>query len=352
MENERKKLNLSFYAGAEGCSQAEEYIKNHPKGHFCQSELWGRVKSDWERAMIVARDDEGNIRGTISFVMKKTPLLPYRLIYAPRGPVCDTGDADAVTALMEGTKQLAKRKKGYIIMLDPDVPAADRRFCELLEASGFERSKSDNFDGGQPNFVFRLDIKNRTKEEIFENFSSKTKYNIRLAGRKGVVVRVGADNGHDLEEFVRLMKITGERDGFSTRSIVYFRRLLSGLGGCARLYVAELDGKIIAGTIAIQYGNKTWYLYGVSDNESRNVMPNHLLQWEMIGWAVDSGSEIFDFRGVSGDLSPENPLYGLYRFKKGFGGEFTEFCGEFSLVTRPFVRRCVDAAIRLKKKIR
>ena len=75
-----------------------------------------------------------------------------------------------------------------------------------------------------------------------------------------------------------------------------------------------------------------WYLYGASSNEYRNVMPNYLLQWEMIKWAIERGARVYDFRGVSGDLSEDNPLYGLYRFKRGFNGEFTEFIGEMDLV--------------------
>ncbi|HNX13307.1 MAG TPA: peptidoglycan bridge formation glycyltransferase FemA/FemB family protein [Oscillospiraceae bacterium] len=330
--------------------EIENFIRTSPKGHFCQSEKWAAVKRDWTRKTVAVTDPNGQIKGAISFLLRKTPVLPYHLMYAPRGPVCDPDDAGTLKALIEKSKELAKKCHGYIIKLDPDVPVQNTGFIKILEDEGFSRVVGKNFDAVQPNFVFRLDIKGKTEEEVFAGFAAKTRYNIRVAEKNGVKVRVGGLP--DLGEFARIMKITGERDGFATRPEYYFKGLLTAMSENARLYVAELDGKMIAATIPIQYGNKTWYLYGASDNEYRNAMPNYLLQWEMIRWAVQSGCEIYDFRGVSGDLSPENPLYGLYRFKKGFGGELTEFCGEFNLVTNPGVEKLVHRGIELIKNIR
>lgn len=135
-------------------------------------------------------------------------------------------------------------------------------------------------------------------------------------------------------EFTRIMVETGVRDNFVTRPASYFAAMLDNLGEHARLYMAFHEGRAIAGTLAIRYGDKVWYLYGASSNSERNLMPNYLLQWSMIRWAIESGSRVYDFRGVSGDLSEDNPHYGLYRFKKGFGGEFTEFVGEYDYVLK------------------
>ena len=106
--------------------------------------------------------------------------------------------------------------------------------------------------------------------------------------------------------------------------------------GLARFFLAEYEGEAIAGTLALKLGDKAWYLYGASSNRHRNVMPNYLLQWTMITWARESGCTLYDFRGVSGDLSEDNPLYGLYRFKKGFNGDLVEFVGEWDKVYSPF----------------
>lgn len=103
----------------------------------------------------------------------------------------------------------------------------------------------------------------------------------------------------------------------------------------ASLFLAEYQGEVIAGTLAFIFGDKAWYIYGASSNRHRNVMPNYLLQWEMICWAKRAGCRFYDFRGVPGRVDEQHPLYGLYRFKKGFGGVYTEFIGEHDLVYRP-----------------
>ena len=108
--------------------------------------------------------------------------------------------------------------------------------------------------------------------------------------------------------FSDLMLTTGVRDGFVTRKPEYFSAMLDNLGEHARLYMAFDPNDIpIAGTLAIHYGDKVWYLYGASSNEHRNLMPNYLLQWRMIQWAVETKCRIYDFRGVSGDVSEDNP---------------------------------------------
>ena len=125
------------------------------------------------------------------------------------------------------------------------------------------------------------------------------------------------------------------------------------LGEHARLYMAfDPAGTPIAGTLAIWYGDKVWYLYGASSNEHRNLMPNYLLQWRMIQWAVETGCRIYDFRGVSGNVSEDNPLYGLFRFKQGFGGDFTEFVGEEDLVLSPVIYWAVEHGTSVFKDLR
>ena len=188
------------------------------------------------------------------------------------------------------------------------------------------------------------------------HFEQKTRYNVRLATKKGVTSQSwGGDEDipeEALTAFADIMQTTGKRDKFLVRSREYFANMLRALGKHGRLYIAYLDGQPISGAIASRYGDKTWYMYGASSNEHRNVMPNYLLQWEMIRWAIAGGCRIYDFRGVSGDLSPENPLYGLYRFKKGFNGDFCEFCGQFTMIYKPVVAKGMDFALKCHKKLR
>ncbi len=168
------------------------------------------------------------------------------------------------------------------------------------------------------------------------DFHQKTRYNIRLAEKKGVKI---IENGtkDDLTVFYHVLQETCERDKFLVRSYQYFEDLFDYLvpPGYARLFLAKLRDKVIAGALLLKLGDKAWYLYGASSNEDRNAMPNYLIQWTMIKWAKNHGCTMYDFRGVPGKLAQDNPLYGLYRFKKGFSGEFTEFIGEYDLVYQP-----------------
>ncbi|WP_458862419.1 lipid II:glycine glycyltransferase FemX [Acidaminobacterium chupaoyuni] len=340
------KTNLAEY---------EAFIQKHPKGHFLQSSEWGKVKESWKWEAILCRDDEGRVCGSLAVLIRKVPVLPYTLMYAGRGPVCDSHDEETLRQLTQGAKDLAARYKAYALMMDPDIESDDLEFISIMKKLGYHHKEAGkNFEGVQPNYVFRLDVKDKTEEELMAEFHQKTRYNIRLAGRKGVSVMLCDETTlpQMLPHFARIMKETGQRDGFITRSEEYFANLMKYLGEHARLYMALYNDKPVAGTLAIHFGNKVWYLYGASSNEYRNVMPNYLLQWSMIRWALETGSEIYDFRGVSGDLTPENPLYGLYLFKKGFGGKLTEFCGEFEYLYKPAVNTAVNLGMKTMRGAR
>jgi lipid II:glycine glycyltransferase (peptidoglycan interpeptide bridge formation enzyme) len=220
-----------------------------------------------------------------------------------------------------------------------------------MRSLGFRlKDGGKNFEAIQPKYVFRLNVEGKTCDELMAAFHQKTRYNIRVAVKKGVEVKI--EGKEAVPAFADLMLTTGVRDGFVTRQPQYFADMLDNLGEHARLYMAYHEGKPIAGTLAIHYGDKVWYLYGASSNEDRNLMPNYLLQWSMIQWAVELGCRVYDFRGVSGDLSEDNPLYGLYKFKKGFSGDFVEFIGEMDLVLNRAVYFAVEHGTNVFKELR
>lgn len=314
-------------------AEYEAFVQSHPKGHFAQSSLWAKQKPAWTWQAIICRGEDGKIKGSVAFLIRKMPIVRKKMMYACRGPVCDLTDRATFEELMEAAKRLAKTEKAYVIKIDPDVPSSDTAFAKLLTDCGFKtKDTGKNFEAIQPKYVFRLYLNGRSEEEILASFHQKWRYNIRLAVKKGVEVRICGKEMVD--DFARIMVETGVRDNFATRPPEYFSAMLDNLGEKCRLYMAFHEGKPIAGTLAILYGDKVWYLYGASSNEHRNLMPNYLLQWNMIQWAIENHCRVYDFRGVSGDISEDNPHYGLYRFKKGFGGEFTEFVGEYDYVLK------------------
>ena len=328
----------------------EAFLESHPEGHFAQSALWAKQKPAWRWKAIVCRDGEGKIKGAISFLIRRMPFVHRNMMYACRGPVCDLTDKETFAELMDASKVLAKEEKAYVIKIDPDVPSSNTEFASMLESHGFKtRDTGKNFEAIQPKYVFRLYLNGRTEEEVMAGFHQKWRYNIRVAVKKGVEIRLCGKEM--VPEFARIMIETGLRDNFATRPPEYFSAMLDNLGDKCRLYMAFHEGQPIAGTLAILYGDKVWYLYGASSNEHRNLMPNYLLQWSMMQWAIENNCRVYDFRGVSGDISEDNPHYGLYRFKKGFGGDFTEFVGEYDYVQNKLVHFIAEKGSLLYKNI-
>lgn len=335
----------------ENAVEFDKYVWGSPKGSFMQASAWATVKNNWKWRGIIHRDVGGNIDGVMALLIRKVPFTPFSLMYSPRGPVCDLRNKEVFNALIDDAKELGRQFHCYDIKLDTDVAVDDDDFRKMVLDAGFVlKGNTQSFETVQPRFVFRLNVEGKTEDEVMASFHPKWRYNIRVAIKNGVDIQIkGAEAA---EEFHNLMVVTGERDNFGIRSTEYFRRMAEALGENARIYMAYYEGKAIAGSFAIRWGDKVWYLYGASSNEHRNVMPNYLVQWSMIKWAVECGCRLYDFRGVSGFLDESNPLYGIYRFKKGFNGDFCEFIGEMDLVTNKPAFKLIEYAEKTRKSMR
>ena len=318
--------------------QLKKFLNENPKTNFLQSPEWAKVKTEWENEFIIVKNDNGEIKGTMSILLRKVPIFNRYIMYAPRGFVCDPHDKETLQKLFEEAKKIAKKYKAFIFKLDPDISVNDESFAQIVKELGIKTKKNiKNIKQViQPKYVFRLNVKDKTEEELLKSFHEKTRYNIRLSARKGVTVREGKKE--DLKTFYDIMLQTGKRDGFFIRPISYFERVYNEMGEeHVKILFAEFEGKQIATVMPILYGNKVWYLYGGSTNEHRNLMATYLMQWEMIKWAVNSKCEWYDFRGVSGFKDPKDPQYGVYKFKKGFNGDFIEFINEMYIVFNPIM---------------
>ena len=336
-----------------------EFLEHHERCNFQQSLEWIELKKpNWKPEVILAEDDNGNIIGSLCVLIRKMPIFG-NMMYASRGPVGDIHDISFMKQITEGAKELAKKYNAFVLRNEPDILSSDQEFRKIITNLGYKiKDDAKDFkDEIQPRYVFRLDIKGKTEEEIMAGFKQKWRYNIRLAGRKGVTVKEGTKD--DLKDFHRIMVETGKRDGFIIRPLEYFEKMYDCMAPeHMKVLMAYHDGKPISGVIPIFYGNKTWYLYGASSNEHRNLMPNYLLQWEMIKLAISRGDDIYDLRGVSGVVDENHPQYGLYRFKQGFGATFTEFIGEIYIPFKPityklyrFAEKTFRTLRQLKRKI-
>ena len=330
----------------------KQFLSNHERCNFQQSLEWGEVKTSWKKEVILSEDENGNIIGSLCVWIRKIPIFG-NLMYSARGPVCDIHDEKVLKDLTDGANALAKKYHAFVLRIEPDILKSDDEFREIAENIGFKikDDSKDIKDEIQPRFVFRLDIKDKTEDEIFKNFHSKTRYNIRLATKKGVVIKEGTKA--DLSDFHKIMEETGKRDDFIIRSLSYFEKMYDELApNHMKLLMAYYENKPIAGIIPIMYGNKTWYLYGASSNSYRNLMPNYLLQWTAIQEAIKDKKEMYDFRGVSGVVDESHPQYGLYRFKKGFNAEFTEFIGEVYMPYKPIIYKLYKFAEKMFRTLR
>ena len=327
----------------------KEFLEKHERCNFQQSPEWAKVKTSWKNEIVLAEDENGKIIGAISVLIRKIPIFG-NIMYSSRGPICDIHDIQVMKQLTDGIKELARKYNAIVYKGEPDIESKDEEFRKIVTSLGYKiKDDAKNFrDEIQPRYVFRLDIKGKTEEEIFAGFHSKTRYNVRLATKKGVVVKEGTRE--DLKEFHKIMVETGARDGFIIRPLSYFEKMYDELAPKhMKLLMAYYEDKPISGVIPIFYGNKTWYLYGASSNEHRNLMPNYLLQWEMIKLALKNKSDIYDLRGVPGVADNSN---GLYRFKKGFGAEYTEFVGEVYIEFKPIMYKLYKISEKIFRNLR
>ena len=332
-------------------SELDSFVASHERGHFMQSSLWGRVKDDWGWFGVICRDDGGEICGTMAVLVRKISKLPYHMLYAPRGPVCDLHDSGVFNTLISAAKEEGRKYNAYALKIDKDVDTNDGEYRKIVMDAGFKINPvTDYFKGFQCARVIRIDLEGKTEDDVFASFDSGHRRKIRIAIKNGVEIETSGSEKTGI--FYEMMKETTERDGFELRSEAYFRKLLDTFGDRARLYIAyytpEGGERIpIAGTLSVEYGDKFWYFYGASRNIHRNVMPNYLLQWEMIKRAVSLGCSIYDFRGVSRFDEDD----GLYRFKIKFGAYKEEFMGEMDLDFKPAAAKFVGVAQNIIKKI-
>jgi lipid II:glycine glycyltransferase (peptidoglycan interpeptide bridge formation enzyme) len=178
---------------------------------------------------------------------------------------------------------------------------------------------------------------NRSEDEILAGMKQKTRYNIRLAARKGVTVRKGSFE--DLEMLYQMYAETALRDNFIIREREYYlkawRIFLD--SQMAQPLIAQVDGKPVAALILFMFSGKAWYMYGMSGEAHREKMPNHLLQWEAIRHAKLSGCTVYDMWGAPDHFDENDPMWGVYRFKEGFGGQVARTIGAWDKPVRPFL---------------
>ncbi|MCW5882698.1 MAG: peptidoglycan bridge formation glycyltransferase FemA/FemB family protein [Anaerolineae bacterium] len=303
----------------------------HPP--ILQSSAWSRFKArqGWRLDRRGTQDGDGTLCAAAA-ILSRRAAPGVSLVYVPRGPLWKSpADLPAALALVED----AARKQGAIFAkIDAPIHPDDKAAQATLRTRGWRLSDEQV----QFRNTLTLDLR-PTEEELLAAMKQKWRYNIRLAAKKGVNVRLGSLA--DLPTFYTMYVETGERDGFIVRPYEYYKDAWGTFmsSSLAQLFLAEYEGEALGGIILFRYGPTAWYMYGASREAHRNLMPNYLLQWEAIRWAKAQGVTLYDWWGAPDVLDEAAPMYGVYRFKEGFGAQFVPSTGAWDFpVNKPLYR--------------
>ena len=308
------------------------FVASQKDSQILQSFEWGEFKSKlgWGN-FIIAVEDQGEIKAGISILSRKLPFLNKNFLYSPRGPVASFSEPKLIDALFDGIRAQAVSRKAIALKIDPEIEENNPEAVSILKSKGFARKHKQV----QPRTTCFIDL-TRDIDALLMSFEEKTRYNIRLSEKKGVKVREDSSEA-GIEIFYKMYQETSRRDIFLIHPRSYYLKLKECLidRGMANVFIAEYQGVPVASLFAFRFGDRIWYMYGASSNEHRNVMPNHALHWYMIKWAKEKGIKTYDLWGIPSKPAEGHPLFGVYRFKKGFNGTFKSWIGVYDL---PFDR--------------
>ena len=348
MTSELDKYQHSVFGLVNEPGAWHQVLMSLPNPHPLQSWQWAQLKNDWGWSASPLRLDVHDDHLTqpplaAALVLKrKLPRLPLSILYVPKGPILDYGDGALRRVALAQLEQIARLEKAIFVKIDPDVVSGwgsdDQRlsptgakFVRELESRGWRYSD----DQVQFRNTVELDL-GRSEDDLLAAMKQKTRYNIRLAGRKGISIRKGT--AADFEQIANMYIETATRDHFTVRPVKYYLDAWQKFyeAGLAQPFLAEFEGQPIAAIIIVRYGNRAIYMYGASTNQERKRMPNHLLQWEAIRWARSEGCDTYDFWGAPDDFVESDPLWGVWRFKSGFNGQVVRHIGAWDYPARPF----------------
>lgn len=325
--------------------QWNDFVASSSCCNVTQTYEWGQLspqRGDEEALPIGIIDADGKLCAAMLILVGRVPVLHAPYFYAPRGPVIEDPDSPAMTVLLNFVKTEARKRHAFMLKIEPSVLADDTHWMAALNRRGFRT----NPHFMHPRHEWVLDIRPEEKQ-LLAGMKEKWRYNIRLAARKGITVRRGVGQD-DFDTFYRIYETTSTRDSFFIHSKAFYQTVLRLFeqDDHAALFLAEYEGQPIAGMIVIYVGRWSWYMYGASANEQRERMPNHLLQWTAMQWAREHDCWYYNFRGIPDVLEEGQELWGVYLFKRGFGGYPLRSLETHDLVYQPVVyeayRRLLD----------
>lgn len=323
-------------------------LRRLPYAHILQSWEWGDFKfvtTGWTPQRFAFRQG-AEIRAMASVGIRR--VGPLKVMVVSKGPALAYEDINLTIEVLAYLENFARKQGAIWMKIDPDVieatgiPGAEddssnetgQQIIDLLKQRGWRYSN----DQVQFRNTITLDL-TQDEEALLAQMSQNTRRKVRTAEKKAVTLRDGSME--DLETLYRLYQITGERDQFLIRPFDYYRlawqRFIE--AGLAHPLIAEVDGTAVAHVILFHFGQKCWYFYGASSNESRERMPNYALQWAAIQWAKAQGYAVYDMWGAPDVFNETDRMWGVYEFKRGFRGSVVRHIGAWDYAPYPFLYR-------------
>lgn len=317
-------------------------------GHFLQCWEWGTFKSEhgWQPERVTIGDAAPRAMAQVLFRHKG----PVSIGYVPRGPAIDPNDLEAGRLLLERIDEVARRHHALYVIIESDQ-----------QIDGFTRNTFAELQSGPPRLQPGRTVKIPLLDDdaLLAGMHQKTRYSVRLAPRKGVLVdRHSGDDRPALEEFYTMLSETARRNEFGIHTKEYYASFLSHFADRAILFIARVDGHPAAGLIAAAFGTDGIYMYGASDTKYRSLGAAFNLQFQAMQWARERGASFYDMWGIPEIDPPKDNDHldrvpatkgddwrGLYRFKTGFGGTSISYPPAMQRTYHPLLARLADRAM-------
>ncbi len=323
-----------------------------PNSHVLQTTEWAEVKREvgWKSYPLTWKNEKGEITAAANILVRTVKPLgigPKMAIgYIPRGPMLDWSDASLRQQVFSELEQFTSDNGLIFLKIDPDlelgrgIPGSEQAeeyvLGKLVTDELTQRKWRYSVEQIQFKNTAVLDLTG-TEEDWLKRMKQKARYNLRLAQRSGVSIRLANDS--ELSALYHLYAQTASRDHFIIREEAYYlevwRRFIS--AGMADALIAEVDGQLVAGVMLFHFGKRAWYLYGMSSPLHREKMPNNLLQWEAMRLASSKGCEVYDLWGAPDVFDESDSMFGVFRFKDGLGAAVIRTAGAWDFRVKPFL---------------
>lgn len=340
-------------------------IKELNGGHLLQSWQWGALKGNygWSPHRFIWRHADGRTLAAAQLLLRSISA-GWTIAYCPKGPLLDWSKPDLQEGILRSLEFIANQQEAIFLKIDPELVTgtgapSEEGALEIDHAGSILNTwralgwrPSEEQIQFKNTMVIPLDD---DEETLLMDMKSKTRYNVRLAGRRGVEVRRGSIE--DLDLLYGMYAETSVRDGFVIRHKGYYADAWGSFieAGLAQPFIAEVEAEPVAGIIAYRFGDTAYYLYGMSIDKHREKMPNYLLQWEVMRWAKELGCTRYDLWGAPDEIDEDDPMYGVYRFKDGFGARVVRTSGAWDLPLRPVLyvlyTRLMPLALSLMRRL-